>query len=390
MPLLAHKMALVGGQVGGGQAVAPVISTVTVTGTPTEGNTLTATPTYSTPGSPSPTETYVWQYSTDGSTGWTPIGGATSSTYTLDATYAGYFLQAKVSASNSAGSSGAVVSAATARVGTLYFGDGSDGDVTISSSQTLSGAKKYRNLTINSGAVVEVAGLVQVCRTLDAGGGSVIHADGKVGVAGPSDTADVVNMNGGAGGAAGSGGTGTGGVGGNRGGGTPGTYGNGTGGSTSTGPSDGDGGAGANSVDASGGGGTTQTASGTPTSKSTILAYTAGGGGGGGGGAAGHIAGKGSNTYFAGDGGCGGGGLLRVMAQTIANTGGGTFVLRADGGGVTRTNGNGGGGWVMLASYSSGLPSGWSTRARHGSYDAATDQGGSTDGTIVTDFGAGN
>lgn len=51
-------------------------------------------------GSPGPTFTYQWQHSADGSTGWANIGGATSASYTVSATYNTEFLRCVVTGTN--------------------------------------------------------------------------------------------------------------------------------------------------------------------------------------------------------------------------------------------------------------------------------------------------
>jgi len=64
--------------------IAPSISGVpTFSGTETVGQTLTATAT-STSGIPTPSRTWKWQRSTNGTSGWADISGATSITYLLD------------------------------------------------------------------------------------------------------------------------------------------------------------------------------------------------------------------------------------------------------------------------------------------------------------------
>ena len=70
----------------------------------------------------------------------------------------------------------------------LRYGDGTDGNVTISSNTTLTGAKQYNNLTVNSGITLNTAGYqVQVKDTL-------------------TNNGIITSTNGGAGGAYGAGG----------------------------------------------------------------------------------------------------------------------------------------------------------------------------------------
>ncbi len=108
-------------------AVAPsssVAPTVSGGSAPTVGDTLSAsTGTWS--GAPSPTYSYQWQSSPDGTT-WTDISGATASTYTAQAGDTGDYLRAEVRASNSAGSA-AAYSAAGGQVAAAPHGGGSGG-----------------------------------------------------------------------------------------------------------------------------------------------------------------------------------------------------------------------------------------------------------------------
>ena len=89
--------------------VAPAVS-----GTATVGETLTTTDgTWD--GTPAPTFTYKWQVSDDGSTGWTDISGATSSSFTITSSEAGKYIRSEVTATNSEGSA-SEPSAATSQV----------------------------------------------------------------------------------------------------------------------------------------------------------------------------------------------------------------------------------------------------------------------------------
>jgi len=105
------------------------------------------------------------------------------------------------------------------------YGDGSDGDVTISTDTTLTENKQYNNLTVNAGITLNTAGYtVKVKNTLinngtitDSSSGGAGGAGGAVGSGGVNDA------NGGAGGN-GNAGTGTGGTGGGGGGGGAGQW----------------------------------------------------------------------------------------------------------------------------------------------------------------------
>jgi hypothetical protein len=359
--------------IGAVTAVAPAIASVSLSGTFTEGNTVSASPNYSQIGHPAPSLTYQWQYSTDGSTGWTNIATATSQTYTLDTTYAGYFLRCNITATNSAGSSGPVSSAASARVGTLYFGDGRDGDVTISSSQSIAGGKQYRNLTIGAGTLVLTvtgSGLIQVCRTYtpDVGTNVTWSTNGANGqnMTSPGGASQ-------AGGTGGVGGVGGGGNGGDGGGFTsPSTYSNGQNGNAATGvSSDGDSGAGATTgSSATSGSGVTGTASSNPSTKTHVRDNTNNWGGGPGGGGQGgyHLCIKGC-TDGGGGGGGGGGGFLRFMALSMVNTGVNVFQANAGNGGTGggfAGGGGGGGGRVWLVTYDSSIGSSYTMQANGG------------------------
>lgn len=111
---------------------------------------------------------------------------------------------------------------ATGLSGADIFGDGSDGDVTVSGVTTLAADKFYANLTVSAGATLNTGGYkIFVNRTLTLNGN--ITANGTINVGAPVGT-----MGGGAGGGANGhlgGGGGTGGSGGNPGGATsPNTY----------------------------------------------------------------------------------------------------------------------------------------------------------------------
>lgn len=66
-------------------------------------------------GTPAPTYAYQWEVSDDGSTGWTSISGATSSSYTLTSSEGGKYVRLAVTATNTAGTATAY-SAASAFV----------------------------------------------------------------------------------------------------------------------------------------------------------------------------------------------------------------------------------------------------------------------------------
>ena len=86
----------------------------TISGTPKVGLTLTATAATSS-GLPTPTDTFQWQRSDDGSTGWANISGAVNTTYTAVSADEGKFLRVVQTATNTVGSATAN-SASTAQV----------------------------------------------------------------------------------------------------------------------------------------------------------------------------------------------------------------------------------------------------------------------------------
>ncbi len=86
------------------------------------------------------------------------------------------------------------------------FGDGSDGDVTISTNTTLSADKKYRNLTINTGVTLTTAGYaIYVLGTLTITGTGKIDNSGGAGGNGGAASSGVAGTAGAAGAAAGGG-----------------------------------------------------------------------------------------------------------------------------------------------------------------------------------------
>jgi hypothetical protein len=380
---------VVSSTIGAVTAVAPVLSGVTLTGTFSEGNTVFATPNYSTVGHPAPSETYQWQYSTDGSSGWTNIGGATSSSFVIPGvTYAGYFLRCTVSASNTAGSSGPVSSGPSGRVGTLYFGDGRDGDVTLSSTQTIASGKQYRNLTLVNAITVNVGNpgdadaLVQICRTLTMNG-NTLAADG---VAGTSTAAQdgTTDLAGSAGTTGGAGGGGAGGAGGTYHHAGP-TYDAGSNGGAPTGAiTDGDGGNGTASgttPPSSGGAGYAGSNASSPTTKAAVQSNSGGwGGGGGGGGAAAYTQCVKGCSYGGGPSAGSGGGFLRVMAAAHSIPGAATLRANGGNGGSTSFNsgGGGGGGRVAFVTYDASMSSNLTMQVNGGTNGATSATAGNT------------
>lgn len=90
---------------------APTIGAgLSIAGTEEVGETLTATAA-SVTGNPTPVRTWQWQRSSDGSTGWADIAGATASTYLLDAADEGNFVRVKQIETNALGSDEAVSAA---------------------------------------------------------------------------------------------------------------------------------------------------------------------------------------------------------------------------------------------------------------------------------------
>jgi len=99
----------------------PVISGVpTISGTAKVDETLTATAA-SVTGTPTPTDTFKWQRSDDGSTGWANVSGATNSTYTVVSADEGKYLRVVQTSTNEAGSDTAN-SASTAQVAAAFTG----------------------------------------------------------------------------------------------------------------------------------------------------------------------------------------------------------------------------------------------------------------------------
>ena len=92
----------------------------TISGLAKVNQTLTATAATSS-GLPTPTDTFQWQRSDDGSTGWANISGAVNTTYTAVSEDEGKFLRVVQTATNSVGSATAN-SASTAQVAPAFTG----------------------------------------------------------------------------------------------------------------------------------------------------------------------------------------------------------------------------------------------------------------------------
>lgn len=104
---------------GGSPAPQPVVPSNTVapevSGTPQVGQTInTSSGTWS--GTAPITYEYQWQASTDGSSGWADIAGATDSTFTPQVEQQGLYLRARVRGTNAAGRSGWAASASTGQI----------------------------------------------------------------------------------------------------------------------------------------------------------------------------------------------------------------------------------------------------------------------------------
>jgi hypothetical protein len=247
------------------------------------------------------------------------------------------------------------------------FGDGVDGDVTVSTTVTLTQDKFYDDLTVTSAGVLKAGGYrIYVKGTLTVNSGGVISHDGL----------SATDRSGASGAAAGSnnGFSGNGGNGANGG--------NFSDGSNASGSSwtwgGGNGGAGGAGSTTAGGSGATSTAQTVARLRSThsimnavsfqgtVGSFTGGGGGGGGGGP------SGAN----GGGGGGGGGVLHISAHTLVNDG----TIRAHGGNGANGNagsngggGGGGGGGVVLLSYK--------TKSGSGTVTVSGGSGGNAAGT---------
>jgi hypothetical protein len=250
------------------------------------------------------------------------------------------------------------------QVSLLYFGDGSDGNVTISGSQTLTRDMFYNNLTINGSASLNPAGFrIFVAGTLDltSAPAGAINSNGSTG----NGSSNSVGATGGTGAATGSiGGSNIGGTGGAA---NPPTIAPTIAGVVAGGPG-GHGGKGGNygspPVNTGAAAGTVTTTTFYTRRWDTALFYgtlplTGGGSGGGGSGAAN---GSGGNPY-AGAGGGSGGGIIWISANTInrssgtaanaiqtnGGTGGTSGYAGGGGTGGPGGGGGGGGGWIYIA-----------------------------------------
>jgi len=91
----------------------------TVSGTPTEGQTLSASTTGIADVDGLGAFSYKWQKSANGTTGWSDISGATSSNYTLATADSGYYLRVAVSYTDLGSTNEMIYSASTAQVSAL-------------------------------------------------------------------------------------------------------------------------------------------------------------------------------------------------------------------------------------------------------------------------------
>ena len=257
------------------------------------------------------------------------------------------------------------------------YGDGSDGNVTISSNTTITRDMYYENLTVNPTFTLRTGGFrVAVRDTL------TVSATATMGHPGAPGVLDVE----GAGASGGILGTGADGGGGNKGNGTNGVDRNNSGG--------GSGGTGGNGSSGSGGTGGSATPIAdldggfrtTPLALIGVAIKPAGGGsgqsvrGGAGGGGAGGSGGPGSP----GGGGGGGGGYCIITAKTLVNNG---TISAAGGAGApgtaTATGGGGGGGGGILILIS-GSKSGSGITTAAGGAGGASGGGVGTPGTAGT------
>lgn len=103
----SHFLAIESVNVAPANTAAPTLS-----GTAKVGQTLTTTDGTWT-GTPTPTYAYKWQVSDNGTSGWSDISGATSSTFTLTSSQSGKYVRSQVTATNVAGSATASSSATT-------------------------------------------------------------------------------------------------------------------------------------------------------------------------------------------------------------------------------------------------------------------------------------
>jgi RHS repeat-associated protein len=129
---------------------APTAGSVTISGTPQSGQTLTATPSGFNLGTPTATYSYQWMYSTTSGGTYTNISGATSSTYVLAAAYVNDYIKVTATATNTCSSgcgSASATSAATAVVQGVAPTAGSAAiSGTVQSGQTLGATPSGFNL----------------------------------------------------------------------------------------------------------------------------------------------------------------------------------------------------------------------------------------------------
>lgn len=235
----------------------------------------------------------------------------------------------------------------------FYFGDGSDGNVTISSNTTITTGKQYNDLTVNSGVTLDCTAtkiLTIRCK-------GTLTINGTISMAGQGGSGGSAGSAGAGGGAfpPASGGNGSGGGSGGNGG--SGYYYGSSGSSGSNGGTGAAGAVGGSTGGAGGSGGTssityTQPIAATSLPLETMLAfipqsYGAGGGGGGGGGGQGSTNNNG-NWQAGGNGGAGGaggagGGSIFILAKKIIINGSGVITV-AGLGGTNGTSGSYGGG----------------------------------------------
>jgi hypothetical protein len=363
--------------------VATAVPTVTtapfLTGMPVTGQTLSAT--QGTWGNSPTSYSYAWQDCNNAGASCTNISGATSSTYTVQASDQGDAIQAVVTGTNSFGSATATsnltAEANPAPTATSIDGTGADGTLTIATTGiTQSGGSNYSctedftacnvkatytlkrdinsaSITVKSGVTVNTNGyIIYATGTATIESGAVLEDNGVAAVGfneeactlGPSCTeAGATGLSGATLAGSGSGATG--------GGGSPVPNLCGTGNScpqpggagsgvTGIGGAGGLGGTGSGSAGGAGGTVTAPSSGGNPPSiyaNLTYLATDSGGSGGGGGSTA-------SSSVSAAGGGGSGGGIVEIQAPTIANSGSIQAKGGAGGGAYGSTNAGGGGG----------------------------------------------
>lgn len=226
------------------------------------------------------------------------------------------------------------------------FGDGSDGDVTISSATTLARDMYYRNLTVAAGQTLDAGGYrIFVSGTLTLSDGAKISRDGN-----PHFTGMLGDAQPGAGLPAGTlGASGAGAVVGANGGSVT----NSLGGNAGDGADAGSGGQATAPDDGAGGSGVFHSAVQAISGRSLDAVLVEGGAGGGGG-----------ATTADGAGG-GGGGVVMIAARTVTLAGS-SARFSADGGDGGPGAGGGGGGAVVVVTMTSPKPSGLTLSANGG------------------------